>query len=184
MPPAHASASFSCNDCVWSSSQGEKGNGGELAFKSLCKAGPQGSDGTWAHVPGHEPVARVPTLRPDRSAWVRTVSPSPSSAPLAAFAHRACFARRNYGLSLTREGLEQRFSRGHCSISAGYCHLSVHTPPRHKPPRLPFSSDTHGRCSRAPRSLPQRLRGPTRRSGGIRGLAPAPPLGPHNVQHF
>lgn len=76
-PSAHASASFSCNDCVWSSSQGEKGNGGELAFKSLCKAGPQGSDGTWAHVPGHEPVARVPTLRPDRSAWVRTLSPSP-----------------------------------------------------------------------------------------------------------
>lgn len=65
-----------------------------MAFKSLCKAGPQGSDGTWAHVPGHEPVARVPTLRPDRSAWVRTLSPSPSSAPLAAFAHRACFARR------------------------------------------------------------------------------------------
>lgn len=90
----------------------------------------------------------------------------------------------NYETGITREGLEQGFSRGHCSISAGYCHLSVHTPPRRKPPRLPFSSDTRGRCSRAPRSLPQRLRRPTWRSGGIRGLAPAPPLGPHNVQHF
>lgn len=80
-PSAPASASFKSSGCIWNSSQGEEENGCVFAFKSLCKAGPQGSDSTWAHVRGREPVARGPTLRPDCSAWARNLSPSPSTAP-------------------------------------------------------------------------------------------------------